>query len=172
MNETMNEIDDDDPDVRLVWHANLAENFNVSIPYVQMKSVNVRDSKFGPALVVHTTQRSGGYILGFRVDPADKLKEIFQEIDSLFQVFSVNPIFGIEFSVEERAQSLSSVTVARQSDDVEIVRNEGDNVDTFAAYYADGVKARDQEPAFNHELGLAVEGLPEGMSLSQLWNIV
>lgn len=158
--------------VRLVWHANLAENFNVSIPYVQMKSVNVRDSKFGPALVVHTTQRSGGYILGFRVDPADKLKEIFQEIDSLFQVFSVNPIFGVEFSVEERAQSLSSVTVARQSDDVEIVRNEGDNVDTFAAYYADGVKARDKEPAFNHDLGLAVEGLPEGMSLSQLWNIV
>ena len=41
---------------------------------------------FGPALVVNTTQRSGGYILGFRVDPAEKLKDIFKEIDSLFQV--------------------------------------------------------------------------------------
>ena len=48
--------------VRVVWHANMAENFNVSIPYIQMKSVSVRDSKFGQALVVHTTHRSGGYI--------------------------------------------------------------------------------------------------------------
>jgi hypothetical protein len=36
--------------------------------------------------MVNTTQRSGGYILGFRVDPAEKLKDIFKEIDSLFQV--------------------------------------------------------------------------------------
>ena len=40
-------------------------------------------------------------------------------------MFSVNPIFGIEFSVEERAQSLSSVTVRRESDDVEIVGDDG-----------------------------------------------
>jgi hypothetical protein len=36
-----------------------AENFNVSIPYMQMKVVRVRDSKFGPALVVETAQRCG-----------------------------------------------------------------------------------------------------------------
>eukprot|EP01112_Ceratiomyxa_fruticulosa_P009754 TRINITY_DN2556_c0_g2_i3.p1 TRINITY_DN2556_c0_g2~~TRINITY_DN2556_c0_g2_i3.p1 ORF type:complete len:235 (+),score=20.31 TRINITY_DN2556_c0_g2_i3:263-967(+) len=35
--------------VRLVWHANLAENFNVSIPFLQMKSIRVRDSKVGLA---------------------------------------------------------------------------------------------------------------------------
>lgn len=28
--------------VRVVWFANLAENFNVSVPYLQMKSVRVR----------------------------------------------------------------------------------------------------------------------------------
>ena len=33
--------------VRLVWHANLAQNFNVSVPYMQMKSVKIKDSKFG-----------------------------------------------------------------------------------------------------------------------------
>ncbi len=59
--------------VRLVWFANLAENFNVSIPYLQMKQLRVRDSKFGPALVIETTAQSGGYVLGFRVDPADSL---------------------------------------------------------------------------------------------------
>eukprot|EP01048_Picozoa_sp_COSAG05_P009289 COSAG05_NODE_753_length_7528_cov_4.065823_3_plen_409_part_00 len=63
--------------VRLVWHANLAENFNVSIPYLQMKTIRMRESKFGRALVIETVQRSGGYILGFRVDPQDKLEGVF-----------------------------------------------------------------------------------------------
>jgi len=52
--------------VRLVWHANLAHNFNVSVPFMQVKSVKVRESKFGKALVVETQPKCGGYILGFR----------------------------------------------------------------------------------------------------------
>ena len=38
-----------------------------------VSTVRVRDSKFGPALVIECHQRSGGYILGFRVDPAEQL---------------------------------------------------------------------------------------------------
>lgn len=156
--------------VRLVWHANMAENFNVSIPYIQMKSVSVRDSKFGQALVVHTTHRSGGYVLGFRVDPAEKLKEVFTEVEGLHKVFSANPIFGVEFSVEERAGSLSSVAVPRETDDVEIV-NDGDS---FRQYYAMGGErsTEEREVVFCPELGLAIEKLPEGVTIQQLWNIV
>jgi len=106
--------------VRLVWHANLAENFNVSIPYLQMKTIRMRESKFGRALVLETVQRSGGYILGFRVDPQDKLEGVFQEIKSLHQVYSVTPLFGIEFVVEETQKSLEEVTVKRAMEDVEI----------------------------------------------------
>ena len=40
-------------------------------------------------------------------------------------MFSANPIFGVEFSVEERAGSLSSVSVPRETDDVEIVNTGG-----------------------------------------------
>ena len=39
-----------------------------------MKSIRIRDSKFGAALVIETTPRSGGYVLGFRVDPQDRLQ--------------------------------------------------------------------------------------------------
>jgi Bardet-Biedl syndrome 5 protein len=148
----------------------MAENFNVSIPYIQMKSVSVRDSKFGQALVVHTTHRSGGYVLGFRVDPAEKLKEVFTEVEGLHKVFSANPIFGVEFSVEERAGSLSSVAVPRETDDVEIV-NDGDS---FRQYYAMGGErsTEEREVVFCPELGLAIEKLPEGVTIQQLWNIV
>lgn len=99
--------------VRMVWHANLAENFNVSIPYLQMKTIRMRESKFGRALVIETVARSGGYILGFRVDPADKLEGVYQELNSLHQVYSVNPIFGIDFVHEEKQKSLEEVTVKR-----------------------------------------------------------
>jgi Bardet-Biedl syndrome 5 protein len=36
--------------VRLVWHANLAENFNVSIPYLQMKNIKVRGAVYAGAV--------------------------------------------------------------------------------------------------------------------------
>ncbi len=32
-----------------------------------MKAIKIRDSKFGHALVIETTPKSGGYVLGFRV---------------------------------------------------------------------------------------------------------
>mmetsp|Transcript_7026 Transcript_7026/g.8039 ORF Transcript_7026/g.8039 Transcript_7026/m.8039 type:complete len:358 (+) Transcript_7026:317-1390(+) len=158
--------------VRLVWHANLAENFNVSIPYLQMKSIRIRDSKFGPALVIETTPRSGGYILGFRVDPQERMRDIYKEIQSLWQVFSVNPIFGVEFTLEDRPQSLSNVTVPRTTDDVEIVNQDDDTADVFVAYYADGTKNQDRDPMFHPDLGLAMESLRDGVTIEQLWSVL
>ena len=65
--------------VRVVWHANAAENFNVSVPYVQIRSATLRESKFGRCLVINTTQRSGGYVLGFRVEPAERLPTMLRK---------------------------------------------------------------------------------------------
>ena len=39
------------------------------------------------------------------------------------------------------------------------------------AYLADPHKAVDREPVYSDELGLAIEELPEGYSLSDLWQI-
>jgi len=157
--------------VRLVWHANLAENFNVSIPYLQMKTVRVRDSKFGPALVVETSPRCGGYILGFRMDPAEQLQVVFKEVSSLHTVFSNAPIFGVDYSTEERAPSIDELKVPRQQDDLEIVDDE-EATDAFAAYFAEGHKANDHEVAFSHELGLAIEKLPDGVTAKSMWAVV
>merc|ERR1719281_2137507 len=88
--------------VRTVWFAVLAENFNVSVPYLQMKNINVRNSKFGQALVIETTASSGGYILGFRADPVEHLEEVYTQISNLWRVFSATPIFGVEYTVEEK----------------------------------------------------------------------
>ena len=44
---------------------------------------------------------SGSYMLGFRVDPVEKLKGLVQEIHSLYQVYHTNPVFGVEYKIEE-----------------------------------------------------------------------
>lgn len=59
--------------------------------------VKIRDSKYGHALVIQTLDTSSGYTLGFRVDPASRLVEVYKELDSLFSVYSVNPIFGVTY---------------------------------------------------------------------------
>jgi Bardet-Biedl syndrome 5 protein len=70
--------------VRAVWFANLTENFNASVPFMQIKSVSKKLSKFGNALVMDTTARSGSFTLGFRLDPPEKLD----------LVLKVNPFSG------------------------------------------------------------------------------
>jgi len=155
--------------VRTVWFAVLAENFNVSIPYLQMKSINVRNSKFGQALVIETTTSSGGYILGFRADPVEHLEEVFTQINNLWKIFSATPIFGVEYVVEE-ARDDSAALVPRREDDVEIV--DGDDIEPCLLYQPDGEKEIDREPVFSPELGLAVERLKEGTTLQSLWAVV
>ncbi|XP_072042114.1 BBSome complex member BBS5-like [Amphiura filiformis] len=157
--------------VRLVWHANLNETFNVSVPYLQMKSVKIRDSKFGLALVLETSAQSGSYVLGFRIDPAEKLQEVCKEIQSLHRVYSSSPIFGIEFENEEEPPSVEELTVDPVTDDVDIV-NDDEQSDAFAAYFADGDKQKDRPAIFSEELGLAIEKLKDGFTLSNLWQVV
>lgn len=43
-------------------------------------------AKFGVALVVETSPQSGGYVLGFKVDPRETLDYVQKEISSLLQV--------------------------------------------------------------------------------------
>ena len=60
--------------------------------------VRLKDSKFGTALVIESSELSGGYVLGFRIDPADRLEGIYKEISSLHKTYSESPIFGVEYS--------------------------------------------------------------------------
>ncbi|MGH0147968.1 UNVERIFIED_CONTAM: hypothetical protein FKN15_040969 [Acipenser sinensis] len=137
--------------VRIVWHANMNDSFNVSIPYLQIRSIKIRDSKFGLALVIESSQQSGGYVLGFKIDPLEKLQDAVKEINSLHRVYSASPIFGVDYEMEEKPQPLEELTVEQAQDDVEIEPDE--QTDAFVAYFADGSKQQDREPVFSEELG-------------------
>ncbi|KAL3660479.1 hypothetical protein V7S43_014627 [Phytophthora oleae] len=139
---------------------------------MQINSARIRGSKFGPALVIETSAASGGYILGFRVDPEERLHELFKEMQSLHSVFSTNPIYGVEFEVEEKPAPLEQLKQPRKMDDVEIEEDYSSSMDAFAAYYAAVNKNQDRPPTFSKELGLAIESLPDGFSVGDLWYIL
>lgn len=65
--------------------------------------------------------------------------------------------------------TISEFGICRQ-DDVEIV--DADPSAAFAVYYAEDSRQTDREVVYNPDLGLAMEALPAGMTLSDLWNVV
>jgi Bardet-Biedl syndrome 5 protein len=83
--------------IRIVWYADANESFNISLPYMQIVSIRMRESKYGLALVIQTAHTAGNYVLGFRIDPQERLHEVHKEISSLYAVYSEAPIFGVNF---------------------------------------------------------------------------
>lgn len=70
------------------------------------------------ALVLETSEFSGGYVLGFRVE---NLEEAYTEVSNLFKTYSQNPVFGVEVTFEEADSNIDNVTVPRIEDNLEIV---------------------------------------------------
>jgi Bardet-Biedl syndrome 5 protein len=83
--------------VRLVWYADSNESFNISLPFMQMVNMRIRESKYGLALVIQTSKDAGNYVLGFRIDPQEKLHEVYKELSSLYAVYSKTPVFGVNY---------------------------------------------------------------------------
>jgi Bardet-Biedl syndrome 5 protein len=148
---------------------------------------------------VETLPQSGGYILGFRIDPPEALQETAREIHNIYTVFSKDPIFGPNITVDEKVglifffffhcrfgyltwisisflpsnaqpTPLSQLKLKKASEDVEIV-DSAEGMDALSIYYADVAKTADHEPTFAPEIHLAVEKLPEGVTIENLWRI-
>ena len=49
--------------------------------------------------MLETFSKAGGYILGFRVDPQDRINDVFNEINSFYAVYSEAPIFGVDYTL-------------------------------------------------------------------------
>lgn len=73
--------------------------------------MRVRESKYGPALVVNTLDTAGGYVLGFRIDPPERLRQVYKEMTSFFAIYSATPIFGVFYERKEvRMSRISCVS--------------------------------------------------------------
>lgn len=122
-------------------------------------------------MVITSTEISGGYILGFRLDPEEKLQNLYRELNSLHSVYKTNPIFGVEYKwCSNKIENNSNGNLIDDLDEIEEPRGEIGN--TLTVYLADDGHAKDREPAYSTELGLAVETVKEGFTLQKLWEVL
>ncbi|KAF5272752.1 hypothetical protein FQA39_LY07779 [Lamprigera yunnana] len=156
--------------VRLVWFADMNEAFNISLPYLQIDSIRLRESKFGKALVIVCSGRSGGYILGFRIDPEEKLGMVFKELTSLFTVYASNPVYGIEYEWGCKEEDRPTEILPDDLEEIDEGKNEMSNA--LITYMANADHAKDRPVVYSKELGLAIESLKEGYTLQKLWEVV
>ena len=73
--------------------------------------------------------KAGTMVLGFKVDPYDALKKVVKEIQSLHQVYSSCPIFGVEYSVaDEGGEGPVTPTTDVIQEEVELVDTKRDTL--------------------------------------------
>ncbi|TNN12191.1 Bardet-Biedl syndrome 5 protein isoform 1 [Schistosoma japonicum] len=112
-------------------------------------------------------KKAGSYLLGFRIDPPERLHNTVKQLGSLHNIYMKSPNFGIAIS---RAKD----EVKNMNEDIDDYkgRTTRDHSDILSAYLADGTKQTDREPVYNEDLGLAIERLPEKYTISDLWKVI
>lgn len=157
---------------------------------IQIQNVRVRESKFGRALVVDSSESSGGYILGFRVDPISRLEQLYQELSSLYQIHASKPNLGVLAALSTldpriinsssdiaQAQSKSEKTVSaadfvEEEDERNDQRLSTDVISSYLALDDDTSIKKDAKVVYCHQLGLAMEQIKPGFTLESLWKVL
>lgn len=62
-------------------------------------------------LVIETNGYSGGFTLGFRIDPKDRLRSVTKELSSIIHIHCQTPEFGVHFVTSDEV-----ITVHRYFD--------------------------------------------------------
>ncbi|CAF4880895.1 unnamed protein product [Pieris macdunnoughi] len=156
--------------VRIVWYADINEAFNVSLPYITIESISIRDSKFGNALVVHVRPTSGGYVLGFRADPQERLSSLLSELQMLHQAYTEKPIFGVETNWNQDDPMPTSDDI-EELEEIGEPRGEMGPTLYLASQLALHKEESDAQPVYSPYLGLAIEPLREGITLKSLFEV-
>eukprot|EP00048_Salpingoeca_helianthica_P020034 m.4463 g.4463 ORF g.4463 m.4463 type:complete len:346 (+) comp4321_c0_seq2:1850-2887(+) len=156
--------------IRVVWFAHNNELYNVSLPYIHMADVSKREIKFGKVLVFKTSQSNRGFVLGFRIDPEERLNEVVRKVSRLREIALACPIFGVDFEVTPDVVQ-PAPAAAPEADDVQILPTT--TTDACAAYFAEDRPAdlAARGPEFSSALGLAIEPLRAGVTLESLWAV-
>ncbi|KAL0818743.1 hypothetical protein ABMA28_008071 [Loxostege sticticalis] len=156
--------------VRVVWYAEINDAFNVSMPYITIESVSIRDSKFGEALVFVVRPTSGGYVLGFRADPRERLRPLLTELQALHQAYTEKPIFGLEMTWGNEASKPATDDIEELEEIGEPRGEMGPNL-YLASQLSQNKEEAEIQPVYSPYLGLAIEPLKEGFTLKSLFEV-
>ena len=187
--------------IRLVWFCNTIENFNLSIPWIQMSSINSQDNEeYGKILIIKAQKLFGGNSYPFFSYDQQTITNLINEVLSLKKIYQSNPILGIDIkklmdseqndnskqvsneistnSTNEKKKSKHDIAyenlLNNMNDDEEIADNNYIN-ETANIYLLNDNKS-DQvnitDIVYSEELGLAVQKLPDNVTIDSLWKII
>lgn len=159
--------------IRVIWYADVNETFNMSLPYLQIQAIELRNSKYGLALVVNCRESGGGYVLGFRIDPSDRLSEIYRELTSLYAVYTENPVFGVTYERSHKTASpQNNVDMAKIEELDESQLKEINHHFSMYIERSAGDTSTKPTPVYAPELGFAVEKPRDGLKLKDLFQVI
>ncbi|VVC88199.1 unnamed protein product [Leptidea sinapis] len=143
---------------------------NKQLRVLPLEKITIRDSKFGDALVIVVRPTSGGYVLGFRADPHDRLHPLLEELQTLHQAYTDKPVFGVEikWNNEESREAPDDI---EELEEIGEPRGEMGPTIYLASQLAQGPEDLDVQPVYSSYLGLAIEPLKDGVTLKALFEV-
>lgn len=186
--------------IRFVWIASSVDNYNLSVPWVQINTVcSQNDTKYGKVMVVETNKFFGGAKYLFGCGDPQLLEKMLDDVTKALFYYRDCPTIGIdikkffneneskkketeekkEINVKENKENIQNFTQMvnkKNEDEDEIVDQNYINEMTNALTYQEG-NGRNKQNAitdivFSNELGCAVEKLPENVTIDSLWKII
>lgn len=85
-----------------------------------------------------------------------------------------SPNYGVKFKIEAKPQPIDQVTVQREEEMTNIMSNQeayGVSAPRNRMYTVNRTGVEDPNPCYNSTLALAMEELPQGVTLEALWKI-
>jgi hypothetical protein len=110
------------------------------------------------------------------VDPQERIDDVYKEIQSLYQIYSVGPVFGVDFNLECEAPPVDQLLQVKVNEDLDLLDEQMDDTHAVAAYYCDSGDIISSDASvliqFDQRIGLAMEALVDGISAEQLWRVI
>jgi Bardet-Biedl syndrome 5 protein len=151
---------------RFVWYSGIVSNFNVSIPLILLPPLkSTRSSRYGRALYLKFQSNHSSFLYGFTISPEEKLREFTRNFEQIRQAAVRMPRLTPPLDVRQRV-----VKVPEAPGEEDLVIIEANPAVRYLPCDLVG-KAQGGAVTFDRALGLAVEGLPEGETLSERWRV-
>jgi hypothetical protein len=87
--------------IRIAWYSNNMDNLNFSLPWIQIKTIKIKDNvKFGKLIVFELNKQSGSNLISIKLPTNENINidSVLKELTNNHLKFFENPLLGVDFS--------------------------------------------------------------------------
>ena len=185
--------------LRIVWLSTQYENFNLTIPWIQMSKIQSKsDSKYEKLISVTIKNYFGGNLYNFYIAKSNLFDKILDDMTKAMFYYQEDPILGVNINklmiddnkankpkkdkneiqeqhpkkVNKIDEHFKKVVNKYFTDEDEIDNNDFNGISSI--YLLNDYKNKQNninDIVFSKELGCAIEKLPDKVTIDNLWKI-